>query len=165
MKPVLILAFATLLASSMPAQDSLQVRDSVSPPRVGFYRDPHRARILGTVIPGAGLFYAGEYLKGYMAYVGAVGGLSLGGLIYGMDGCTFVLFNACNPNPRWPYKVFGVVLLASGAWTWFSSARDAPRAAERANQRHRSKAPTLSPIIQPSPIVGNQWNAGVAVRW
>jgi hypothetical protein len=168
MKPILILTFVALSASSLPAQDSVKAKDSASSPRAGFYRDPRRARVLGTLIPGAGLFYASEYFRGYMAFVGSLGGISLGGVIYKMDGCTFALFalfNECNPNPKWPYEVAGALLVASGVWTWFSSARDAPRAAELANASHNPKAPSLSPIIEPSPITRGQWNAGVAVRW
>ena len=165
MKPILILTFAALSASSLPAQDSVQVRDSASPPRVGFYRDPHRARVLGIVIPGAGLFYSGEYLRGYATFVATFGGLTLGPVIFTMDDCSFALFTICKPGAKWPYELVGAFLVAGAAWTWFSSARDAPHAAERANLRHRSKIPALSPIIEPSPIVPGQWNAGVAVRW
>ncbi len=164
MKVALTVTLFSLLAGPLAAQDTTHVKvDSASPLRIRVYRDPHRARILGTIIPGAGHFYAGEYLKGYLAFVATGGGLAMGPLIFSMDSCTFALFSACHAGPKWPYEALGAYMVVGAVWTWVSTARDAPRAAERANLRHRAKTPVLAPFIQPSPTVHGQSNAGVAV--
>jgi TM2 domain-containing membrane protein YozV len=166
MKSILTLTLFSLSAARLAAQDTRGVIvDSASVSRVALYRDPHRARILGTIIPGAGLFYAGEYLKGYAAFVATGGGLTMGPLIFSMDGCTFALFSACKPGPKWPYEALGAYMVVGAVWTWVSTARDAPHAAERANLRHRAKTAALAPFIQPSSAVAGQWNTGVTVRW
>ena len=166
MKVALTVMLFSLLAGPLAAQDTTHVIvDSASLSRVPLYRDPHRARILGTIIPGAGQFYAGEYLRGYMTFLVTGGGLTMGPLIFSMDGCTFVLFSACRPEPKWPYEVVGASMVVASVWTWFSTARDAPHAAERANLRHRAETAALAPFIQPSPTVRGQWNTGVTVRW
>ncbi len=166
MKLILTLALFSLSAATLAAQDTLGVIvDSASVSKVAPYRDPHRARILGTIIPGAGHFYAGEYLKGYLAFVATGGGLTMGPLIFAMDRCTFALFSACHPGPKWPYEVLGAYMVVGAVWTWVSTARDAPHAAERANLRHRAKTAGLAPFFQPSPTVSGQWNSGVAISW
>ncbi len=166
MKFVLTLALVGLSASPLAAQDTAQVvADSASHSKPGLYRDPHRAQILGTVIPGAGQFYAGEYLRGYLALVATGGGLAMGPLVFQMDNCTFAFLSACNPRPNWPYKLVGAYMVVGAAWTWYSTARDAPHAAERANLRHGSRRAALAPIIEPSPTARGQWNAGVSVSW
>ncbi len=166
MKLVLTLALVSLSIGPLAAQDTTHVVvDSASLSRAPLYRDPHRARILGTIIPGAGQFYAGEYVRGYFAFVGTVGGLAMGPLIFSLDNCSFAFLSACTPGPKWPYELLGTYMVGMAAWTWFSTARDAPHAAERANLRHRSKTATLAPLIEPSPTVRGQWNTGVLVRW
>jgi TM2 domain-containing membrane protein YozV len=166
MKLVLTVTLFSLLAGPLAAQDTINVIvDSASLSRVPLYRDPHRARILGTIIPGAGHFYAGEYLRGYLAFVATGGGLAMGPIIFSMDSCTFALFSACHAGPKWPYEALGAYMVVGAVWTWVSTARDAPRAAERANLRHRAKTATLAPFIQPSPTVRGQWNTGVTVGW
>jgi TM2 domain-containing membrane protein YozV len=166
MKLILTLALCSLCAATLPAQDTTGViADSASLSRVAQYRDPHRARILGMMIPGAGHFYAGEYLRGYAAFVATGGGLTMGPLIFLMDRCTFAFLSDCRPGPKWPYEVLGAYMVVGAVWTWVSTARDAPHAAERANLRHRAKTAALAPFIQPSPTLPGQWNAGVTVQW
>jgi hypothetical protein len=166
MKVALTVTLFSLLTGPLAAQDTTHVIvDSASLSRVPLYRDPRRARILGTIIPGAGHFYAGEYLRGYFTFVATAGGLATGPLIFSMDGCTFALFSACKAGPKWPYEAFGAYVVVGAVWTWISTARDAPRAAERANLRHRAKTAALAPFIQTSPTVRGQWNTGVTVRW
>ena len=167
MRLVITLSLVSLSAATLAAQDtpSRPVVDSASVSSAPPYRDPHRARILGTIIPGAGQFYAGEYLRGYVTFVATGSALAMGPLIFSMDGCTLAFFSECNPNPKWPYKVVGAYLVGAAVWTWFSTARDAPHAAERANARHRAKSSTMAPLIEPSPTVPGQWNTGVTVRW
>lgn len=167
MRLVVTLSLVSLSAATLTAQDttSRPVADSASASSVAPYRDPRRARILGTIIPGAGQFYAGEHLRGYLTFVATGSTLAWGPLIFSMDGCTLAFLRACNPNPKWPYKVVGAFLVGAAAWNWFSTARDAPHAAERANARHRAKTRTLAPLIEPSPMAPGQWNTGVTVRW
>jgi TM2 domain-containing membrane protein YozV len=167
MRLIMTLSFVLLSAPTLAAQDttSRSVGDSASASSVAPYRDPHRARILGAIIPGAGQFYAGEYFRGYMAFVATGSSLVMGPLIFSMDGCTLVFLRECDPNPKWPYKAVGSFLVGAAFWKWFSTARDAPHAAERANARHRAKTSTLTPLIEPSPTIPGQWNTGVTVRW
>ena len=168
MKFVLTFALVALSTSPLAAQDTTRVVvDSASQSKPALYRDPHRAQILGTVIPGAGQFYAGEYLRGYLALVTTGGGLAMGPLVFQMDNCTFsfAFFSVCHPRPNWPYKLVGAWMVVGAAWTWYSTARDAPHAAERANLRHSSRTASVAPIIEPSPTARGQWNAGVSVSW
>jgi len=167
MRLIITLSLATLSATTLPAQDTTNrpVADSASASIVAPYRDPHRARMLGVIIPGAGQFYAGEYFKGYMTFVATGSSLAMGPLIFSMDGCTLAFLTECNPNPKWSYKAVGAFLVGAGLWKWFSTARDAPHAAERANARHRAEAATFAPLIEPSSTVPGQWNTGITVRW
>jgi TM2 domain-containing membrane protein YozV len=167
MRLIITLSLVSLSTATLSAQDttSRPVVDSASAAIVAPYRDPHRARILGSIIPGAGQFYAGEYIRGYVTFVATGSALALGPLIFSMDGCTLAFLRECNPNPKWPYKVVGAYLVGAALWTWFSTARDAPHAAERANARHRAETATFAPLIEPSPSVLGQWNTGVTVRW
>lgn len=167
MRLILTLPLISLWAPALAAQDttSRPAADSASASSLAPYRDPHRARILGTIIPGAGQFYTGDYLNGSLTFFATSSSLAMGPLIFSMDGCTFALFRECNPNPKWPYKAVGSFLIGAALWKWFSTARDAPHAAERANARHRAEAATLAPLIEPSPTVSGQWNTGVTVRW
>jgi hypothetical protein len=166
MRFVLTFALVALSTSPLAAQDTTRVVvDSASQSKPALYRDPHRAQILGTIIPGAGQFYASEYLRGYFTLVATGGGLAMGPLVFQMDNCTFAFLSACNPRPNWPYKLVGAYMVVGAAWTWYSTARDAPHAAERANLRHGSRTANVAPIIEPSPTAPGQWNAGVMVRW
>jgi hypothetical protein len=168
MKFVLTLALILLSTSPLAAQDTTHVVvDSASHSKPALYRDPHRARILGTIIPGAGQFYAGEYVKGYFTLVATGGGLALGPIIFQMNNCTyaFVSLRDCTIRPNWGYRLVGTWLVGGAAWLWYWTAWDAPHAAERANLRHGSRTGSVAPIIEPSPTVRGQWNAGVMVRW
>jgi len=166
MKWILALALVPLSAPMLAAQDPPGASvDSAPVSRVALYRDPHRARILGTIIPGAGQFYAGEYLRGYMTLVATGGGLAMGPIIFSMDSCSFAFLSDCKPGPKWPYEVAGASMVVASVWSWFSTARDAPHAAERANLRHGAETAALTPFIQPSPALPGQWNAGVKIRW
>lgn len=153
------------------AQDSARVGGDSGTAAVGTaaapYRDPRRARRLGAVLPGAGHVYAGEYFRGYRAWVGTVAGLVMGPAVYNLDNCTFSFLSAepCDPGPRWPSRVVGVATVGLGAWMWVSSARDAPRAAERANARHRRRSARVVPLLEPAARPGGAWRAGAAVSW
>lgn len=60
MRVVINFCLALLLGFPLGAQDTGQgTLDSTTSKAVGSYRDPHRALVLGTLIPGAGHIYAG----------------------------------------------------------------------------------------------------------
>ncbi len=129
------------------------------------YRDPRRALVLGTFIPGAGHIYAGEYWKGIGTYEGTVGSIGMGAMVFILGKCGLDFSGACKPGPEWPYKLLGGVGVGSGIWIWVSSARDAPRAAKRANARHGAKSQTVTPIINLFSGPANASQIGVAVHW
>jgi hypothetical protein len=88
--------------------------------------------VLGALIPGAGHICAGEYFKGVSNYVGAIGTIGVGTIVYVLDNCSLD---------------FG------------------PCAAERANARHRTKSPTVAPLIDPFSGPANASQIGVSVHW
>jgi hypothetical protein len=137
MRYFFFLVLVVCLNTSLEAQDT-----TVAAPQQALkpYRNPHKARILGSLFPGAGHFYAGEYLLGYGYYVATVGGTSSGVMVF-MDRCAFSYLTAtsCHPGPQWQHRALGIAMVGAGIWTWVSSARDASRAAERANARHEAR--------------------------
>ncbi len=164
MKLVTACLIAAAYGLPLGAQDlSGVVIDSVTSHQ---YRSPQKARVLGSLFPGAGHIYAGEYARGYLIYLSTVAGIGGGMMIYIMDDCTFSWLSAerCNPGPQWPHQVLGIAAIGAGLWGWIAGARDAPRAAERANECHRRKA-SVSPILQPvlMPEIGAR--AGFVLRW
>ena len=163
------LVWILIAAAWMPlsAQDSTRVIvDSALTPATHPYRDPHRALIFGSLIPGAGHIYAGEYWHGIINYETTVMTIGAGAIVFIVDECTFSFFSAkrCNPGPQWPHQALGVVTVGLGFWQWVSSARDAPRAAERANVKHR-KAAAVKPIIDAPVGSRGDWRVGVAIPW
>jgi hypothetical protein len=163
MRPTITLLLISLSAAGLAAQDTTTrpLKESASASSVAPYREPHRARILGTVIPGAGQFYAGEYLSGYLTFVATGTTLAMAPLLLSADGCTLGFLSEC----KWPFRAVGACLVGASLWKWFSTARDAPHAAERANARHRAKGATLAPLVEPSPTVPGRWNTGLTLRW
>lgn len=140
---------------------------SVAPVTEKPYRNPKRALVFGAIIPGAGHIYAGEYLKGVMTYEGTVSAFGLGVMTYIWDDCMFSFFSTkpCKSGPAWPHQALGVALVGMGFWLWGSSARDASRAAERANERHRRQLQKVTPIIDPFAGPSNTSKIGVSVNW
>jgi hypothetical protein len=61
--------------------------------------------------------------------------------------------------------VVGVALIGAGLWTWISAARDAPKSAERANERHRRREFKAQPIVGIVPQSAPQLRAGLRVDW
>ena len=168
MKLVITCLIAAACAAPLAAQEVPgTISDSSASEAERPYRDPQRARVLGTIFPGAGHVYAGEYLRGYVFYLRTVVGIGGGVMMYIVDECTFTFFSgrSCDPGPHWPHRLLGIAGVASGVWAWISGARDAPLAAERANERHRRKAIKLSPLINPvgGPHPGAQ--VGVSLQW
>jgi hypothetical protein len=168
MKPLVTLVIVAVWTSPLRAQDSTRTAaDSTLPPATSLYRDPHRALILGSLIPGAGHIYAGEYWHGFLHYEATVGTIGAGVITFLLDKCTFSFLSTarCDPGPQWPHQVLGVTYVGLGFWEWISSARDAARAAERANERHRRKMSRAKPIIAVPAGTHGDWRAGVAIPW
>jgi hypothetical protein len=168
MKALVTLLVVAAWSSPLGAQDStLTAPDSTLPPATSLYRDPHRALILGSLIPGAGHIYAGEYWRGFLNYEATVGAIGLGAMVFIVDKCTFTFFSTthCDPGPEWPHELLGVVTVGTGIWGWISSARDAAHAAERANAKHRRKMARAKPIIAVPSGSHGDWRAGVAIPW
>ena len=133
-------------------------------PKENLYRDPHKALILGSIFPGAGYFYAGQFLKGYgTAYVTAFG-LAMGPLIYQLDSCG-LNFTCSSHKVSWGNRAAGIALIGASLWTWISSARDAPKAAERANERHRRRELKAHPLVEVNPQSAAQLRTGFSVGW
>jgi hypothetical protein len=161
-----------LIASAwMPlsAQDSTRATaDSAAPHATHPYRDPHRALIFGSLIPGAGHIYAGEYGRGFVNYESVVYPMGLGAMMFAMTGmCTTPIFSPdpCNPRPKWVTQVLGGVAVGAGLWRWVWTARDATHAAERANLRHSRKAAAVKPIIDAPVGPRDDWRVGVEIPW
>jgi hypothetical protein len=167
LRVVISLCLALFLAFPAGAQETSRATvDSAAPTTVALYRSPHRARLYG-IIPGGGYVYSGEYLKGFVTYEETVGGIGAGILVFMVDKCTFsfLSYETCKPGPEWPHQLAGVALAGIGLWTWISSARDAPHAAERANARHKARTLTVTPIIEPLSGPRNRSQVGVSVLW
>ena len=162
MKPLLYLALLATFNARLLAQDTTAVNE-IAASRAPLYRDPHKARILGSVFPGAGHIYAGEYLRGYGYYLATVSGVGLGAMTFVLDRCTFSFLSAesCDPGPQWPHQALGIAMVGAAVWTWVSSARDAAHAAERANAHHNAENQRLKPILEPGNSTSGGVNAGL----
>jgi hypothetical protein len=166
----LVIGFCLTLFVVFPlrAQEAaLTPPDSTTSRARGPYRNPQLALILGTLVPGAGHIYAGEYLTGILTYEATVGAIGAGTLVFAMDKCafTFLSTSTCKPGPEWPHQLLGVTVVGMGIWKWISSARDAPHAAERANARHRVRSSAVAPFIAPFSGPANASQIGVALHW
>ena len=138
---VVLLVLFHAVATPLHGQDAVPrpaVLDSQPP-----FRDPVVARTLGTVFPGAGHIYAGEYLHGVRYYYGTLSGIGGGAIALAVSGMR------TDKAPAWPLKVAGVLAIGIGVGVWVRSALDAPRAAERANVRHRAAVRHVSLVLQP----------------
>jgi hypothetical protein len=164
---VVTFCIASSLAFPLGAQDAgRDTPDSSTSTAVAPYRNPHRALVLGSLIPGAGHIYAGEYLKGFLTYEATVGALGAGTLVFLIDKCTFTFGTpTCKPGPQWPHQVLGIAVVGIGIWEWISSARDAPRAAERANARHDRRSSAVTPFVAPFSGPANASQVGLSVHW
>ena len=165
-------AFAGLVVicvwvSPLTAQDTAKgAVDATAHQVTPLYRSPKRALILGSVIPGAGHIYSGEYLRGFWDYETTVGLIGGGVMVFYFDKCALnFLDTICKSGPRWPYQVVGVASVGIGIWEWISSARDAPHAAERANERHRRKTSPPAPIIEPPVDSHSGWRVGAQIHF
>jgi hypothetical protein len=151
----------------LKAQDTTTVtHDSTIHQATPLYRNPKKALILGSLIPGAGHIYSGEYWRGFWTYEATVGGIGGGILTFLINRCTFSFLSttSCDPGPEWPHQVLGVAMVGMGIWDWISSARDAPHAAKRANAKHRPK-PAVTPIIGAPVDSHSGWRVGTEIHF
>ena len=167
MKSLVYLVLVVCSSTTLLAQDTTAIKDSASKTPVSLYRDPHKARIIGSLFPGAGHFYAGEYLRGYGYYLATVGAVGMGAMVFIVDRCTFSFLSttACDPGPQWPHQTLGIAMVGAGIWTWISSARDASRAAQRANTRHEQRALLVKPLLEPPNEPNAGLRAGLSLTW
>jgi hypothetical protein len=174
MKALVLFILASAVVSPLKAQDTTRVAvDSTHSLVAPLYRNPRRALILGSVIPGAGHIYAGEYVHGFVAYEATVGGIGGGVLMFMLDRCALeslsLLFGGrtttCKSGPQWPHQALGVALVGAGIWEWISSARDAAHAAERANARHLRHRAMVTPVIQAPVEARSGWRVGTEIRF
>ena len=168
MRIIIGLLLALGSASPLCAQDTTSDNpvQSTTPAKVSLYRDPHRALVLGSLFPGAGHLYAGEYVPGVMAYTATISSFGMGAMVFLFDGCTFNFsLEHCKPWPTFPHQAIGVAIAGLGLWKWISTARDAPRAAERANARHAAASQRASLIVNPMGGAANATQVGMSVHW
>ena len=166
MKALLSILIATVWVSPLIAQDTTRViDDSALIPAIRHYRDPHLALILGSLIPGAGHIYAGEYLRGAENYAGTLGVIGMGAIVFSLDNCGLDFLSDCKPRSNVLNRIVGGVGIGAGILTWISSARDAARAAERTNERHRRNASRPMPLIEAPAGSHGEWRAGVTIPW
>ena len=117
------------------------------------WKDEHRARVLGTLVPGLGHVYAEEYSNGRDLFAVSVTGIAVGGVL--------MLIAPDADNRASTYAIGGgLAILGVGAWVW--SAIDAPHAARRTNAKrilHRGSA--LAPFMRSAP--GGATKVGVSL--
>ena len=155
----LIVALLFLVSTAVFAQDSLDTYSLEEHP----YRDPHRAKIIATILPGAGYVYTGEYLRGYGTWVVTASGFILGPTMLSLD-CYGFFSTRCGNEEHAANILVGSLLIASSIVTWVSSVRDAPKSAERANERRRRRELKVRPTIR-VPQTHTGVNAGLSVAW
>jgi hypothetical protein len=155
----LVFSLLLLISSAALAQDSARA----TLPSETAYRSPHKAQVLAMILPGAGYAYTGEYLRGYGTWVITATGLTLGPLLLGED-CSLVSWT-CGSREHLTNTLYGSLLIVASACTWISTVRDAPKSAERANERHRRRELKLHPTVGVGTQGATRLNAGFAVDW
>ncbi|MGI8547461.1 MAG: hypothetical protein ACR2M1_09005 [Gemmatimonadaceae bacterium] len=132
-------------------------------------RSPATAAVLGAVIPGAGLAYAGQWRRGVGTYFTAVGGVGLGAMALVLDRCTFSFSGSCDPGTLWPQHALALGVIALGLGTWAYGAVDAARIVERNNARElagRGQAfGSIGPTVIAPSEAGAPWAVGVHASW
>ena len=150
--PLLLACGAPLFAQDTPP--NAPVADTQP-----LHRSPATARILGTLIPGGGHVYAGEYAKGVRYYYGTVSGIGGGALTYAVSGF------APTRARQLPLQVTGVLMVGVGIGVWVHSSLDAPRAAARANAKHNRSPPRLSPVLRSDQSATQRVDLGMSISW
>ena len=158
MRLILLLTLSFFLAPNPAFAQEQGGADSAS--SVPLYRNPSRARAL-SIIPGWGYVYTGEYVRGYGVWVMTAAGPIMGASFFAVP-CGF-LFIDCPKSRELLFDGVGIALIAASVWNYASSIRDAPRSAERANDRH-ARDFKVAPILTPS-MSGRAWRAGVSLGW
>jgi hypothetical protein len=165
MRSAVTLLIAGAWCTPLLAQDSSRAGPLAQSPPQTLYRKPTTARTLGILVPGGGHVYAGEYLRGFLYYERTVASVGAGVLVYNLDRCITRLFDVdCDPGDPWAFRAAGILLVGLGAVSWVASVIDAPRAAERANERHRERQASAAPYLHVGgdpPTV----RAGLRVAW
>lgn len=175
---VFVLATTAGAVTTVSAQDSTasytapppQVKPDTTPHIAGL-RNPGTAAVLGTLIPGAGLAYAGQWVRGVATYVGTIGTLALGSGLVFIDRCTFSFSDSghCNPGRVWPQRTLGVGLIATGLGLWAYGAVDATRTVRRNNARkiagQRAMFGSIEPTVAAPVVPGDPWMVGVHATW
>ena len=154
---LLVIPFAHLAAQGS-APDPNDTPASERP-----YRDPHKARVFATILPGAGYAYTGEYIRGYGTWVITATGLMIGPILLG-EKCSLLSWT-CGRDEQLANTLSGSLLILMSACTWISSVRDAPKSAERANERHRRRELRLHPTVGIGVEAERRLNAGFVVDW
>ena len=156
---------SAVASASAAAQDS--TRPIATPDSLAsWYRDPHTARILGSFIPGAGHFYAGENLRGLGLGGAALIGIGSGIVFLTYRDCPLLNFNgeSCDSSVSTTNKVNGITQIAVGVAAWVFGAMDAPRAAERANEKARLGV-SLAPVVREDAVRHLALGVAVTVDW
>lgn len=161
----------TASAQDSTASNAMRTAGSDSAQHSTGLRSPATAAILGTVIPGAGLAYAGQWRQGVGTYLGSVGGIGLGGMLLFLDRCTFTFLSgrSCNPVRVWPQHALGVAVIGVGLGTWAYGAVNAARIVTRNNARKlahwRGALGSIEPTVMPPGASGEPWSVGVHATW
>lgn len=156
-------SFVLTLASIATAQDTTHIVTDSTTRSALLYRNPEKARVL-SFIPGWGYAYTGEYLRAYGTWVMTFVGVTVGPIIFSSDTCGFIFVTECSKNDRAVNMLTGSLILIVGVSTYITSIRDAPRAAERANERHRKEL-EMHPTVGLSAGPTRRLNAGVNLTW
>src|SRR4029079_11384575 len=108
-------------AAAAPAHAQDATREVATPDSLAsWYRDPHTAQILGSFIPGAGHFYAGEKLRGLGLSAAAVIGIASGIVFLEKRECHLVTFGveSCDPEELTLNRINGITQLGTGVAAW-----------------------------------------------
>jgi hypothetical protein len=155
----------SIVAASAGAQDSARAvpaPDSLA----SWYRDPHTAQILGSFIPGAGHIYAGEKLRGVGLGAAALTGIASGIIFLNKNNCSLVTFGVetCDAQVHSANQISGITQIAVGVAAWVFAAIDAPRAAQRANERARRRV-AITPFVRQNIVRQASLGVALTVGW
>ena len=155
------------IAASSPASAQVSSRTAdASDSLATWYRDPHTAQILGSFLPGAGHFYAGEKLRGLGLGGAAVIGIASGIVFLENRECHLVSFGveSCDQQVSSLNRINGITQIGVGVAAWVFGAIDAPRAAQRANERARQRV-SMAPIVRDDGVRHVALGVAVVVDW
>lgn len=164
MNKALTISLLVFLASVASAQDSSQITTNSTTPEAPLYRSPQKARML-SFIPGWGYAYTGEYLRGYGTWVMTFVGVTVGPMTFNSDTCGFLFVTECSKHDRAVNMLMGSLITIAGVSIYVKSIRDAPRSAERANERHRRRELKVQPTVAVSSAPGRRLSAGLNLAW